>query len=47
MVTVSQSGVSESIVRVFFNRLLKGLDGFLYAIRCAFIPVVSTFEINS
>src|SRR5712664_512327 len=46
MVTVSQPRVSQSVARVFFDRFLKVLDGFLYAIRCAFVPVVATLQIQ-
>src|SRR5450432_3627937 len=46
MVTVSQPRVSSSVTRVSFDRGLKVPDRFLHAIRCPFIPVVSTLQIE-
>jgi hypothetical protein len=46
-VRVSQSGVSERVVRVFVDRLLEVLDAFVQTLRRPPIPVVAAQEIES
>src|SRR5215510_1494961 len=45
-VTLSQPGVSQSIIAVFVNRLLKTLDPFLQALLSSFVPIEASQEIK-
>src|SRR6476660_1893238 len=43
---ISQSGVSQRVMRILFNGLAKMFESFLYPVRCQFVEMVTTQQIE-
>src|SRR6185369_3479534 len=44
---ISQSGVSQRVMRILFNGLAKMFESFLYSVRCQFIEMVTAQQIET
>src|SRR5215831_14200279 len=42
---IAQSGISQSIVRIFFDRSLKVLNPLAHALRCQLVEVIAPFQV--